>query len=142
MLYYQQSAIVDKGLRREHYIHERFETAMGAVISETLMIGSLLVGYWLKVKGGVVDGFQSALLSINRVVSPYWFVVAAVGMIAAALLAIFIISLGFAYGLSEYFNWPAGLSRRMCEARGFYVFYVVEVVPAALIILFMRTSPT
>ncbi|GAB6948222.1 divalent metal cation transporter [Vulcanisaeta sp. JCM 16161] len=138
MLYYQQSAIVDKGLRREHYIHERFETAMGAVISETLMIGSLLVGYWLKVKGGVVDGFQSALLSINRVVSPYWFVVAAVGMIAAALLAIFIISLGFAYGLSEYFNWPAGLSRRMCEARGFYVFYVVEVVPAALIILFMR----
>lgn len=111
MLYYQQSAIVDKGLRREHYTHERFETAMGAVISETLMIGSLLVGYWLRVRGGggVIDNFQSALLSISRVISPYWFVVAAVGMIAAALLAIFVISLGFAYGLSEYFNWPAGL---------------------------------
>ncbi|WP_243666197.1 NRAMP family divalent metal transporter [Vulcanisaeta sp. JCM 16159] len=109
MLYYQQSAIVDKGLRREHYTHERFETAMGAVISETLMIGSLLVGYWLRVRGGVIDNFQSALLSISMVISPYWFVVAAVGMIAAALLAIFVISLGFAYGLSEYFNWPAGL---------------------------------
>lgn len=60
-------------------------------------------------------------------------------MVAAALLAIFVISLGFAYGLSEYFGWPSGLSRRMCEARGgFYAFYVVEVVPAALIILFMR----
>ncbi|WP_148678351.1 NRAMP family divalent metal transporter [Vulcanisaeta distributa] len=138
MLYYQQSAIVDKGLRREHYTHERFETVMGAIISETLMIGSLLVGYWLRVKGGVVDGFQSALLSISRIISPYWFIVAAVGMVAAALLAIFVISLGFAYGLSEYFGWPSGLSRRMCEARGFYAFYVVEVVPAALIILFMR----
>lgn len=138
MLYYQQSAIVDKGLRREHYTHERFETAMGAAISETLMIGSLLVGYWLKVKGGAVDGFQSALLSISRVISPYWFVVAAIGMIAAALLAIFIISLGFAYGLGEYFGWATGLSRRMCEARGFYLFYVVEIVPAALIILFMK----
>lgn len=53
MLYYQQSAIIDKGLRREHYIHERFETVMGAVISETLMIGSLLVGYWLRVKVGL-----------------------------------------------------------------------------------------
>ncbi|WP_243666198.1 hypothetical protein [Vulcanisaeta sp. JCM 16159] len=26
----------------------------------------------------------------------------------------------------------------MCEAKGFYAFYVVEIVPAALIILFMR----
>ncbi|ADY00951.1 manganese transporter, putative [Vulcanisaeta moutnovskia 768-28] len=138
MLYYQQSAIVDKGLRREHYTHERFETIMGAIISEVLMIGSLLVGYWLRIKGGVVDGFQSALLSIDKIISPYWFVVAAIGMIAAALLAIFVISLGFAYGLSEYFNWPSGLSKRMCEARGFYAFYVVEVVPAALIIIFMR----
>ena len=138
MLYYQQSAIVDKGLRREHYIHERFETVMGAIISEALMIGSLLVGYWLRIRGGAVDGFQSALLSISRVISPYWFIVAAVGMVAAALLAIFVISLGFAYGLSEYFGWPSGLSRRMCEAKGFYAFYVVEVVPAALIVLLWR----
>ncbi|WP_252901570.1 NRAMP family divalent metal transporter [Vulcanisaeta sp. JCM 14467] len=138
MLYYQQSAIVDKGLRREHYIHERFETVMGAIISEILMIGSLLVGYWLRIRGGIVDGFQSALLSISRVISPYWFVVAAVGMVAAALLAIFVISLGFAYGLSEYFGWPSGLSRRMCEAKGFYAFYVVEIVPAALIVLLWR----
>ncbi|WP_243680390.1 divalent metal cation transporter [Vulcanisaeta souniana] len=141
MLYYQQSAIVDKGLRREHYTHERFETIMGAIISETLMIGSLLVGYWLRVRGGggVVDGFQSALLSISRVISPYWFIVAAIGMVAAALLAIFVISLGFAYGLSEYFGWATGLSKKMCEARGgFYLFYVVEIVPAALIILFMK----
>ena len=138
MLYYQQSAIVDKGLRSEHYIHERFETVMGAIISEALMIGSLLVGYWLRIRGGAVDGFQSALLSISKVISPYWFIVAAVGMVAAALLAIFVISLGFAYGLSEYFGWPSGLSKRMREAKGFYAFYVVEIVPAALIVLLWR----
>ncbi len=138
MLYYQQSAIVDKGLRREHYVHERFETAMGAIISEILMVASLLVGYWLRIRGGLVDGFQSALLSISRVISPYWFIAAAIGMVAAALLAIFVISLGFAYGLSEYFGWPTGLSRRLCEAKGFYVFYAVEVIPAALIIIFTK----
>ncbi len=138
MLYYQQSAIVDKGLGREHYTHERFETAMGAVMSEALMIGSLLVGYWLRVKGGDVDGFQQALLSIGRVISPYWLSVAALGMVASALLAIFVISMGFAYGLSEYFNWPTGFSRRVCEARGFYTFYAMEIVPAALVILLAR----
>ncbi len=65
MLYYQQSAIVDKGLRREHYTHERFETVMGAVISETLMIGSLLVGYCLG-PGGV----GGLLMVFNRHSSP------------------------------------------------------------------------
>ncbi len=142
MLYYQQSAIVDKGLRREHYTHERFETVMGAVISETLMVAGLLVGYWLRVREGLVDGFQSALLSINKVFGSYWFATAAIGMVAAALLAIFIISLGFAYGLSEYFGWPTGLSKRLYEAKGFYAFYAIEIIPAALIVLFARELTT
>lgn len=138
MLYYQQSAIVDKGLTREHYTHERFETAMGAIISEALMIGSLLVGFWLRIRGGLVNNFQSALLSIDKVINPYWFMVAAIGMVAAALLAIFVISLGFSYGLSEYFGWTAGLRWKPYEAKGFYIFYAIEIIPAALIILFAR----
>ncbi len=138
MLYYQQSAIVDKGLRREHYTHERFETAMGAVMSEALMVSALIVGYWLRVKGGYVDGFQEALLSIYKLISPYWFIAASIGMAAAALLAIFVISMGFAYGLSEHFGWARGFSRSPREAWRFYLFYAVEIVPAALIVLFMR----
>jgi Natural resistance-associated macrophage protein. len=63
-------------------------------------------------------------------------------MVAAALLAIFIISLGFAYGLSEYFGWPTGLSKRLYEAKGFYAFYAIEIIPAALIVLFARELTT
>ncbi|MCG2869928.1 MAG: divalent metal cation transporter [Vulcanisaeta sp.] len=138
MLYYQQSAIIDKGLKKEHYTHERFETAIGAVISEALMIASLLVGYWLRLRSGSVNDFQQALLSINEFFGYYWAIAAAVGMVAAALLAIFVISMGFAYGLSEYFNWPTGFSKRPGEALGFYVFFIIEVVPAALVVLFTR----
>jgi Mn2+/Fe2+ NRAMP family transporter len=46
--------------------------------------------------------------------------------------------MGFAYGLSEYFNWPTGFSKRPGEALGFYVFFIIEVVPAALVVLFTR----
>ncbi|MGC9135444.1 NRAMP family divalent metal transporter [Caldivirga sp.] len=135
MLYYQSSAIVDKGLKPNHYTHERFETAIGAVISELLMVAGVLIGYELRVRGGSVDGFLNALSSIRVVMGNSWFYAASVGLIAAATLAVFVISMGFAYGLGEYLGEPSGFRHRFRDAKSFYLFYLVEVVPAALLVL-------
>ncbi|MGC8569869.1 MAG: NRAMP family divalent metal transporter [Caldivirga sp.] len=135
MLYYQSSAIVDKGLKPNHYTHERFETAIGAVISELLMVAGVLIGYELRVRGGSVDGFLNALSSIRVVMGNFWFYAASVGLIAAATLAVFVISMGFAYGLGEYLGEPSGFRHRFRDAKSFYLFYLVEVVPAALLVL-------
>ena len=138
MLYYQSSAIVDKGLKPSHYTHERFETAVGAVISELLMVAGVLIGYGLRVKGGSIDGFLSALRSIRVVMGNYWFYAASVGLIAAATLAVFVISMGFAYGLGEYLGEPSGFRHRFRDAKVFYSFYLIEVIPAALLVLLSR----
>ncbi|MGC9226183.1 hypothetical protein [Caldivirga sp.] len=57
------------------------------------------------------------------------------GLIAAATLAVFVISMGFAYGLGEYLGEPSGFRHRFRDAKSFYLFYLVEVVPAALLVL-------
>jgi len=50
-------------------------------------------------------------------------------------LAIFVISMGFSYGLSEYLGSKAGFRYRLRDAKLFYTFFAVEVIPAALIVL-------
>ncbi len=138
MLYYQSSAIVDKGLKPSHYTHERFETAVGAAISELLMVAGALIGYGLRIKGGSVDGFLNTLRSIRLIMGNYWFYAASVGLIAAATLAVFVISMGFAYGLGEYLGEPSGFRYRFRNAKVFYLFYLIEVIPAALLVLLSR----
>jgi Mn2+/Fe2+ NRAMP family transporter len=135
MLYYQGSAIVDKGLKPQHYTHERFETAVGSVVSEALMVAGVVVGFALRINNGDLYGFQSALMSIKMIMGAAWLYVASVGMVAAALLAIFVISMGFSYGLSEYLGSKAGFRYRLRDAKLFYAFFAVEVIPAALIVL-------
>lgn len=134
MLYYQSSAIVDKGLKPQHYTHERFETAIGAIVSEVLMIAGVIVGYVIRARGGDVDGFESALKSIMGIMGAGWFYAASIGLIAAALLAIFVISMGFAYGFGEFLG-RSGFRNRFSSAKEFYIFYLIEVVPAAVIVL-------
>lgn len=135
MLYYQGSAIVDKGLKPRHYTHERFETAVGSIISEVLMIAALIIGFTLRMHSGSVDGFQSALRSIGRVMGDAWFYAASIGMVAAALLAIFVISMGFSYGLGEYLDSRVGFRYRPKDAKAFYLFFALEIIPAAIVIL-------
>jgi len=43
MLFYQQSAVADKGLRHEDYTHARWDTAIGAVLTQVIMAAVLIV---------------------------------------------------------------------------------------------------
>ena len=42
MIFYQQSAVADKKLRAEHYIDARWDTALGAVVTQLIMVAVLV----------------------------------------------------------------------------------------------------
>ena len=121
MLFYQSSATAEKvgstvsGVRKE--------TLLGAVVSELLMVAFLMLGAGMHANANLftTSGAAAALASVGGWFLPYAF---AVGLIAAAFLALVVISLGSAWGVVEALGLPRG--------RAFWV-YVGESVPAVII---------
>ena len=56
MVFYQQSAVVDKGLTVDHLRHSRIDTAIGSVVTQLVMIAMLVTTaatLWANKEGGV-----------------------------------------------------------------------------------------
>jgi Mn2+/Fe2+ NRAMP family transporter len=134
MLFYQTGAVVEKGLNASHVRVERFETLVGAIVSELLMVAIVLVAAPMD----KVD-FLSAP-SLARALTPlagnYATVLFGLGLASAGFLALVAISLASTWGVAEAFGWRAKIGEKFSLARNFYVAYLIETLPAALIPLF------
>lgn len=118
MLFFQSSATAEKPGSTVRGV--RWETMIGAVTSELLMVAFLMLGAGMPTSADLftTSGVASALATVGGALLPYAF---AIGLVAAAFLALVVISLGSAWGVVE----ALGLPRR----RAFWI-YVAESVPA------------
>jgi len=136
MLFYQTGAVVEKGLNVSHIRHERFETLVGAIASEALMIAIILVA-------APIDGvdFLSAS-SLAQALAPlagrYAVLLFGIGLASAGFLALVAISLASTWGVAEAFGWRSKIGEKFSLARRFYLVYLMETLPAALITLFFN----
>jgi manganese transport protein len=120
MLFFQSSATASK---RTTVAVSRQSTLVGAVVSEVLMIVVVMIGAGL---GGSFDfssraGFSQAL---STGLGPGWPYVLGAGLVAAAFLALVVISLGSAWGVTEALGLPS---------RATVWIYVGESVPAVFV---------
>jgi Mn2+/Fe2+ NRAMP family transporter len=137
MLFYQQAATVDKGLRVEDLRAARTETFLGAIASELLMAAVVIAAAAAMAgpAGGVGATVGTLPAGLERLATGAPAVLIAVGMVGAGLLAAVVISLSSAWAWSELFRWPHSLNLSVRRAPGFYALYLLEVVPAALVAL-------
>jgi len=136
MLFYQTGAVVEKGLDASHVRFERFETLLGAVVSELLMIAIVVVA--TPMDG--VDFLSPSSLgqALRPLAGDYAAILFGVGLASAGFLALVTISLASTWGIAEAFGWRAKIGERFSMARNFYLAYLIETLPAALIPLFFR----
>ena len=129
MLFYQSSATAERGGTVRHV---RRETLFAAVASEVLMIALVMIAAGLSPSTSFFSprGFSSAL---SAVAGPYGLVVLGVGLVAAAFLALVVISLGSAWGVVEALGLP--------RSRVFWV-YALESVPAVIVPLLIPSLLT
>ena len=140
MLFYQQAATVDKGLGIGDLPAARAETFIGAVFSELLMAAIVIAaaaaaGGASALAAPAVAGGLALPVGLANLATGGTGVLIAVGIIGAGLLAAVVISLSSAWAWSELFRWPHSLNLSPRRAPAFYVLYLVEVVPAAVIAL-------
>jgi manganese transport protein len=128
MPFYQASATAEKNAGDVRSC--RVETLIGAIVSEALMVIIMMVSTDL---GSGLAFVSPKLLSLNlaSVAGPYAPWLFGIGLVAAAFLALVVVSLGSAWGLVEAIGWP--------RSRAFWV-YFVESIPAVIVTLFLTTN--
>ena len=139
MIFYQQSAVVDKGLDVSHIKAARWDTAIGAIITQVIMVAVLiLAASTIGMKNshaplGTVQEIAGALIPF---LGSFWGkIIFALGMLGAAWVATIVVSLTAAWGLGEVTGYKRSLAHHPFEAPWFYGVYVVSLLIGAGIVL-------
>jgi Mn2+/Fe2+ NRAMP family transporter len=138
MVFYQQSAIADKRLRPEHLTAARWDTVIGAVVTQLIM-AAVLVCAAATIAPNAPQASLSSVGEMSEALTPllgvtYGRLVFSMGVLGAGLVAAIVASLALAWGLGEVAGYRHSLELRPLQARWFYGCYAACVVGAALIV--------
>jgi Mn2+/Fe2+ NRAMP family transporter len=142
MIFYQQSAIADKKLRPQHYRYARWDTAVGAVVTQAVM-AAVLVAAGATIGKLNPDAGLSTVGDIANVLGPVLGsetgrLVFGLAIIGAALVAAIVVSLACAWGFGEVTGYRHSLEHHPLEAPWFYGIYTLVVVGTAA---FVEVAP-
>jgi Mn2+/Fe2+ NRAMP family transporter len=138
MIFYQQAAIVDKRLGRQHLRAARVDTALGAVVTQLVMIAILVVTA-TTLAGRRTPSLQS-IPQISTALTPFLGAAAgrlafAMGTTGAALVAAIVVSLAASWAFAELAGRPRSLNLSVRQAPLFYgVYFGALLVSAALVL--------
>jgi Mn2+/Fe2+ NRAMP family transporter len=140
MIFYQQRAVIDKRLTTTEIRTARRDTALGAALTQVIMISVVVVvaatvgAHHRGASLSSVGQIASALTpSLGRAAGTLLF---ALGMLGAALVAAIVSSLAGAWGLAEVFGWPHSLNDRPSRRNApFYLTYSAAHLAAAGLVL-------
>ena len=138
MVFYQQSAVVDKGLTPENYRHERWDTALGSLITQLVMV-SILVATATTIGRSNPNVPLNTVGQISRALAPFLGgitarVVFSLGILGAAMVAAVVVSLAAAWGAGEVTGFKHSLEHRPLEAPWFYLGYSAAVATGAVLV--------
>jgi Mn2+/Fe2+ NRAMP family transporter len=133
MIFYQQSATVDKRLRPADLPLGRVDTAIGAVATQLIMIAVIVTcAATLYVRHISVSDAAHAALALVPLTGSRWAGIAfGAGLLGAAMLGALVVSLATAWAFGEAFAWRCSLNAGCLDAKRFYGLYAAMVVVAA-----------
>jgi Mn2+/Fe2+ NRAMP family transporter len=140
MIFYQQGAVIDRGLQSTSIRRERADTAAGAVVTQVVMI-SIVIALAATAGQRHHETVFNTVGQISAALQPIFGTVAAktlfaTGMLGAALVATLVSSLAGAWGLAETFGWRHSLNQRPGrKTAGFYLTFVLVNAAGATVVL-------
>jgi Mn2+/Fe2+ NRAMP family transporter len=133
MIFFQQSAVVDKGIREKDISLGKFDTVLGAVFTVVVAVFVIVVT-GTKLYGQDVESAAqaaSSLMDVDKYVGTFL----AIGLFDAGFLGAICISLASSWAFGEVFGWAHSLNNKIREAPWFYVTYIFILVTAGLVVL-------
>ncbi len=136
MIFFQQSSVVDKGLRDKDIPYERVDTAVGSFF--TVIVAVVLIIVAAALLGGVkvTDAAEAAkmIMPINQYVGTFM----AIGLFDAGLLGAIAISMTSSWAFGEVFGWAHSLNNKVGQAPWFNLFRLFVLIVAGGIVLIPR----
>jgi Mn2+/Fe2+ NRAMP family transporter len=138
MVFYQQSAIADKKLRPEHYGAARWDTAIGAVITQ-LVMAAVLIACAATIGAQKSDASLETVGQMSGALTPFLGLsmgrlVFSIGVLGAGMVAAIVASLALAWGLGEVAGYRRSLELYPLEAKWFYGVYTAAVAGGAVVV--------
>lgn len=139
MVFYQQSAVIDKGLNPRDLRVARWDTAIGSFVTQIVM-GAIIVtsGAALarsQIRGPALDTVGQIYQALSPVLGDEFARIAfALGVLGAAMVAAIVVSLAAAWGLGEVTGYRRSLSQNPRQAPWFYIVYTFAVMAGATIV--------
>jgi Mn2+/Fe2+ NRAMP family transporter len=140
MIFYQQSAIADKKLTGEHYGAARWDTAIGAIVTQ-LVMAAVLIAAAATIGRHSPHATLNTVGDMSKALTPFLGqqvgrLVFGLGVLGAALVAAIVSSLALAWGLGEVAGYRRSLEHHPLKARWFYAVYAVCVIGGAAVVGF------
>lgn len=134
MIFFQQSAVVDKGILEKDIPWGKVDTFIGSLFTVTVAIFCVIVtGTLLFGRVEIESAAQAAiaLMHIDKNVGT----LLAIGLFDAGFLGAICISLASSWAFGEVFGWAHSLNNKIKEAPWFYAVYMFALLTAGAVTL-------
>jgi NRAMP (natural resistance-associated macrophage protein)-like metal ion transporter len=136
MQFYQQSAVVEKNIKVEHYWASRFDVIIGCLMAVVIVFFIVVAcGATLFVKGIKINDAKDAAIALAPLAGRHASILFAIGLANASLFSASILPLATAYYVCEGMGWESGVDKNFKSAPQFMWLYTGLIVFGALIIL-------
>jgi len=150
-IFFQQSAVVDKGMDVRDIHYGKIDTFVGSLV--TCIVAAFIIiataALFYNHPGGAIavdSAAETARAMANPEIMPnehlgQWAkVLFAIGLFDAGLLGALCISLSTSWAVGEVFGWAHSLNKSVREAPWFYVVYLGMLISAGLVVLISTTE--
>ena len=136
MQFYQQSSVVEKGVKLKNYKYSKMDVVLGAFVVNIVAIFIVIVCADNLFANGIrIETAKDAALALRPLAGRYCFYLFAFGLLNASVFSACILPLSTAYSVCEGMGWEVGVNRRFREAPQFYSLYTAIIIIGAVVIL-------
>jgi NRAMP (natural resistance-associated macrophage protein)-like metal ion transporter len=146
-IFFQQSAVVDKGMDIKDIKYGKIDTFIGSLMTCTvavfIIIATAAVFYYHPSGPILVESAAGTAARMPQMITPPWGesakVLFAIGLFDAGLLGALCISLATSWALGEVLGWAHSLNKSVREAPWFYVAYLAMLLSSGVVSLVAST---
>ena len=142
MQFYLQSAVVEKGVKVEHYGHSRLDVIVGCIITDIvaffIIVACAAAIYYAAHWHGhppKIETAEQAAYALEPLAGRYAKYLFGFGLFNASVFAASILPLATAYYVCEGFGWESGIDKKYTDAKQFYWLYTIIIVIGAGVVL-------
>lgn len=136
MFFWQTAEEVEEHRRVADLADERIDVAAGMIYANLVFYFIILVAAVVIPRGAAGIGtVLEATQTLRPVAGPLATALFAVGLLVSGIMAVPVMVACSAYTVAELFGWAEGLSKKMWQARGFYLILAGALVVGAVVAL-------